>query len=111
MWFSFDGDNFEIHETESAAKALARLAMDEYRCDAGDGWCEESLRVCWGKVSEHAEVTMSRERTDEDDAMIAPGIDTVEERELVSLPIEISPGVRLLPCKEDTNGEWVPDID
>lgn len=80
MWFSFDGDSFEIHETPEAAKAIADAALKDYEDSACDGWDEAAYQVCWGRVIQRATVVNERDRRPED--AVDPDIDTIHEIEL-----------------------------
>lgn len=54
MWFSYDSEaGFQVHETEDEARSEARRSLDFWAdCAAADGWSEEVLSVCWGKISQ-----------------------------------------------------------
>ncbi len=81
MYFSFDGEEFEIHNTEQEARDCAEDAIANYRDEAMDGWADESMHVCWGKVTQFVKVTEER-RVEAGDCVTA-GIDTWQKRELV----------------------------
>jgi hypothetical protein len=80
MWFSFDGEDFETHNTADEAKSAAVAALDDYRSEAADGWSDAAYNVCWGRVVEAATVTVKRPREQTD--CVDPDIDTIQEIEL-----------------------------
>lgn len=41
MFWSYNGDCVDLHETEEAARAECRRALDAYRDASPDGWAEE----------------------------------------------------------------------
>lgn len=52
MWFSYDGETFETHNTEAEAAAAARRAMEDWSDSAADnGWDELSTQVVYGKIT------------------------------------------------------------
>lgn len=77
MWFSFDGEAFETHETEELAKRQAERAMEWWAEDAGEGWDELSTQVCYGKVT-HAVVIDRTPVTDDNRHLVPPGCDDTE---------------------------------
>lgn len=80
MWFSFDGDTFETHETREDAQKAAQDALDDCRADAVEGWPDEVYRICWGQIVESATVTMEREKTEDD--YVDSSIDLIQEIKL-----------------------------
>ena len=82
MWFAFYDQMFELYDTEDKAKAVAEKCLEDCRDEAVDGWCEESLNICWGKVHQHVEITLEREKNDDD--FVSGDIDIIQVRELVS---------------------------
>ena len=78
MYFSYDGETFEIHETEELAKAEADLAMEfwqDHACDSG--WDELSTQVCYGKVT-HAVLVEKIPVTDDNRHLAPHGCDETE---------------------------------
>lgn len=81
MWFSFDGENFETHETEAEARELAELAMQDWEDCAGDGWHENARHVVYGKVT-HAVRVEEIEVTEENAHMVPHGCEGIEHHHL-----------------------------
>lgn len=77
MWFSFDGESFQTHNTEQEAKDLAELAMQDWQDRAGDGWDDQSTQVCYGKVT-HAVRVEEIEITEENSHLVPPGCEGAE---------------------------------
>lgn len=90
MYFSFDGDNFEIHNTEQEARDCAEDALDYFRVESVEGWRDESMNICWGKVSQSVRVTEERP-VNEDDPCRSNGIEIYQKRELVDCATEETP--------------------
>ena len=85
-WFSFDGDTFEVHDSEQKARETAENAMVDYHSDAVQclEWCEESLEVCYGIVTHHAAVTTTLIQSG--DELLYPECTTqVETHELIEV--------------------------
>lgn len=54
-YFMYGPDcGFERHDTQDAAIKAANEMIDDYREDAGDGWCDEVDQVCFGIVLSYA---------------------------------------------------------
>lgn len=85
MWFSFDGEDFQIHNTEAEAARWANDAMESWADGAGDGWDEQSTQVCYGRVT-HAVRVETVEITDENRHTVPYGCDGIEKHFLE--PIE-----------------------
>lgn len=83
MYFSYDGDYFETHETEQEAREAAEDAIESYRAEASDGWPDESMHVSWGRVVQCVRVTEERPSTEEDE--LPPGIEIFQKLELVDV--------------------------
>ena len=81
MWFSFDGESFETHNTESDAKKAAESAMGHWSDDAGDGWDELSTQVCYGRIT-HAVAVETVEVTDDNRHLVPHGCDGIENHKL-----------------------------
>lgn len=81
MWFSFDGETFETHDTEYAARLTAEKSMSFWSDEAADGWSEESRRVSYGKVT-HAVRVETIEVDDGNRYMIPQGCDGIEQHHL-----------------------------
>lgn len=78
MWFSYDGESFQTHNTEAEAIAEAKDAMEEWSDRASDGWDEQSTQVMCGLVThmvrvEHIEVT------NENQHLVPSGCEGLEE--------------------------------
>jgi len=82
MWFSFDGETFEVHESEEAAKAEADQAMEFWAGNADEGWDEVSTQVCYGKVTHAVKVT-DIPITEDNEYLLRNGITTLERHDLV----------------------------
>ena len=81
MWFSFDGETFETHKTEEAARENAEQAMSFWSDEAADGWSDESRHVVYGKVT-HA-VRVEKVEVDESNRYLIPqGCDGIESHHL-----------------------------
>ena len=81
MWFSFDGETFETHNTEAEAKAEAERAMEYWADGAGDGWDELSTQVVYGRVT-HAVRVEAIEVTDDNRHLVPSGCDGMENHHL-----------------------------
>ncbi len=81
-YFSFDGCDFHFHDEEEEAKKNAVDALDEFRDEADDGWCELSSQVCWGIVIGKCQVTDERPAT-EDDGVDLDFVNVFQKREIV----------------------------
>lgn len=81
MWFSFDGESFQTHNTEEEAKASAEDAMQLWADRAGDGWDDVSDQVCYGKVT-HAVRVEHIEVTEENQHLVPAGCDAMEDHHL-----------------------------
>jgi hypothetical protein len=82
MWFTYDGMDFETHDTEEKAKAVADDAMQSWRGDAEDGWDECADQVCYGKITHYVKVD-SRVPTEDELHFLPSGCEIVEEHTLV----------------------------
>lgn len=83
QFFSYDGQNFETHNTEQEARDAAEDALEFFRGEASDGWDDESMHVCWGRLMQSVQVT--KERPAEPDDNMPEGIETYQRRELVDV--------------------------
>ena len=81
MWFSFDGESYETHETEEAAKTAAELAMDDWQDGAEDGWNDNSSYVAYGIVT-HAVRVETIEITEENAHSVPQSCDGIEHHHL-----------------------------
>lgn len=81
MWFSFDGESFETHGTESEAEAFAQRAMQFWADGADDGWDELSTQVVYGKVT-HAVRVEEIEVNDDNRHLLTAGCDGMEHHHL-----------------------------
>lgn len=87
MYFSFDGDNLQFHDTAEAAEKEARDAFEEAKDYAADyGWSDESMDICWGEVKQTVKVTAER-RADPEEGD-SNDFTTIQERELVDVEEE-----------------------
>ena len=84
QWFSFDGESFEVHNSEEEARHYAEQAMDTWSDDASDGWDPCSTQVCYGKLT-HAVRVDTRRVTDESRHLAPANCDAVEEHFLEPL--------------------------
>lgn len=78
-FFSYDpdGDGFQDHETGAEAEHAVAVALDHCRDEAhGDGWPENTERICWGVIRGQVTETYYKERPEE------PAVDApADERE------------------------------
>ena len=81
MWFSFDGEQFETHETEELAKATAEAAMADWQDCASDGWDENAAQVAYGLIT-HAVRIEEIEVTEENAHWVTHGADGIENHHL-----------------------------
>ena len=81
MWFSFDGFDFQTHDSEAKAKAAADSAMSSWEDDADDGWDELASQVCYGRIT-HAVRIERTEITDENRHTVPEGSECIEEHYL-----------------------------
>lgn len=81
MWFSFDGESFETHNTEKEAREYAESAMDDWADTADDGWNENSVHVSYGKIT-HAVRVERVDITEENVHLVPHGCEGIEEHYL-----------------------------
>lgn len=72
MFFSYDGQDFETHNTEQEARDAAEDALEFFRSEASDGWDDESMHVCWGRLMQTVQVTRERPAEPDDNAKNSP---------------------------------------
>ena len=83
-WFSFDGESFETHDTEAAARKSAEDAMHFWSEQAADdGWDEMSTGVCYGKVT-HAVMVVPIPITEKNRHLLKD-FDALEDHRLMRL--------------------------
>jgi hypothetical protein len=52
LWFSFDGETQEFHETEAEARERCESALEQDQdIAASDGWPDWMECICYGKIS------------------------------------------------------------
>ena len=78
MYFSYDGEDFNMHETEAEAKADAENAMDNWQEDAYDGWDDSSTQVCYGKITHDVRIE-TIPLTDENRHRVSSYCESLEE--------------------------------
>jgi hypothetical protein len=68
-WFSYsmEGDGFELHNTEDAARSKAEKELSIERDAADEGWGEFVDSICWGRLYGKVD-EVERRPTTEDDA-------------------------------------------
>lgn len=81
MWFSYDGNSFELHDDPQKAKDAADRALGYCTDEAVEGWPEETTSICWGRVVQKAEIVSERPRTGAD--AVDSCIDLIQEIEMV----------------------------
>jgi hypothetical protein len=67
-YFSFDGETYTTHATETEAREEAQRAIDHFRDEAGfDGeWQDEAARVAWGEIRQCAEMVPDEQSEDDE---------------------------------------------
>lgn len=110
MWFSYDGESFQIHNTEEEAKALAEEAMQDWSDRAGDGWDDVSDQVCYGRVT-HAVRVERPEITEENRHLVPAGCEGIEEHYLEKIVPDdfrcnICGGVVMFDGTKPVPGNW-----
>ena len=70
-FFAYDPEcGFDTYDTAEGAKDAAEEILDSYRDNASDGWDEASSQICWGKISECANMFKTGDKIEFDDELV-----------------------------------------
>jgi hypothetical protein len=112
MWFSYDpnGDGFDLHDSEDAARKSAEAALEAERENARDGWDEDAvLQICWGLIIGRVE-EVERRPVEDGDGLDGSKIDEFVDYGLVEdgSPTVPAPPVSRAGQQGSGSGDYPP---